>query len=134
MILSTTVRALVTGSLFAVCGAMGGTSEAAVNAPQILSSARKALGEKIPQVAISKVEEVLEQPGISEAERLTATQLLAEAQLAVGNFQEALSALESMPRPLSEADRLLLARAYVGLNQWSAALDVYRQWLSLIHI
>jgi TolA-binding protein len=93
--------------------------------PALLASARRALAESAPQIAIQKLDTFLGSRSLSQAERESAISLLAEAQLAAGQPDEALTAIA----PLGDGNpkaRLLKASALATAGRWIEALALFQ--------
>jgi outer membrane protein assembly factor BamD (BamD/ComL family) len=93
--------------------------------PSALAEARRALSEDIPQVAIIKLTEVLDGPGLSNEQKTTALRLLAEAQLGAGEADSALATLQELPEPTTPRDLLLRANVEVSNGKLRDALAHY---------
>lgn len=90
-----------------------------------LGEARKALAEKIPQVAVQKLRTLLEAPQLAEADRSAAQDLLAEALLASGKYEEALEAAKKLTP--TAANAILRANMHAAIGRWEEALLLYRE-------
>lgn len=91
-----------------------------------ITSARRALSEGIPQVAIYGLQGALAAPGFPVAERAAARRLLAEAQLSADNPTAALETLRAITDTNDAAANLLRAHAYAASDRWSEALPIYQ--------
>lgn len=114
------VRCSMVSLCILLAGSLGATESA------VLSAARRALDESIPQVAMQKVRTFLDGGDVPADERRAATLLLAEALLASDQHAAALTAI----RPLSvggDAEaQLLHAHILAGVGRWAEALPLYR--------
>ncbi len=93
--------------------------------PTLLSSARRALAESAPQIAIEKLRILLRQNQLAPTEREGATTLLAEAQLAAGLDDDALTTIAPLVASRPEA-RLLKARILADAGRWPEALPLFQ--------
>ncbi|MEA3187966.1 MAG: hypothetical protein QOD99_1796 [Chthoniobacter sp.] len=91
-------------------------------APEI-EDAERALAEKVPEVAIPKLEHVLTQP-IAGEERSLAEHMLVRALIATGRAQEAVEVSEKFS---DDEGKLLRAEAFVASVKWSEAAPLYRE-------
>ncbi len=93
--------------------------------PPLLASARRALAESAPQIAIQKLHTLLAAAALPAPDRHDAVLLLAEAQLSAGQPTDALKTLA----PLIATDptaRLLEASSLAAAGRWSAALPKFQ--------
>ena len=97
---------------------------AAAEDPPLLASARRALAESAPQIAIQKLRTCLEN-GSADSERNTATLLLAEAQLEAGLYNDALATVEPLASSGAMRARLLKANAFAAAGRWFEALRLF---------
>jgi TolA-binding protein len=94
--------------------------------PTALQSAIQPLGDGVPDVAVTRLREILN-TALPEAERRKASEELAEALVAANQPSEALRVLEdSALRDLPEA-RFFRAQALAGLGRWNEALPIYHE-------
>jgi TolA-binding protein len=93
--------------------------------PALLSSARRALAESVPQIAIEKIRTLLKDSALAPTDRESARLLLAEAQLAAGQHDDALATLAPLVAKSSDA-RLLKARALADAGRWIEALPLFK--------
>ncbi len=91
-----------------------------------LASARKALAENIPQVAIVKLNAALAEKDIPASERAAAQRLLAESQLAAGLPDDARNTLAGFTDASDIPATLLRGHAYAATGRWADALPVYQ--------
>ena len=97
--------------------------------PQVMQEARRALSEDIPQVAIAKLRSVLDKASFPASSRTPALRLLAEAQAAAGEPEEALATLQKAQPPADPDALLLHARVEVSAGRWADALKRYQSLL-----
>ncbi len=95
--------------------------------PELLSEARRALAESIPQVAIQKIETLRADPNFSVEYRTASVLLLGEALLAAGRRDEALRAVQPLVVADDERGLLLHAHILAGMGRWAEALPVYER-------
>jgi len=95
--------------------------------PPLLASARRALAESAPQIAIEKLRVYLASTALPAGERLSTLRLLGEAHLAAGNFDEAIATLGPLAARGDAAARLLTASAHASAGRWQDALAGYRE-------
>ncbi len=95
--------------------------------PPSLTQARIALSENIPQVAVVKIKAALAAKDLPADQLLPAQRLLAEAQIAGGQPEDALATLK--PLPDAPETTLLRAHAHASLGQWIEALPLYQRLL-----
>lgn len=90
----------------------------------MIESARRALDERIAEVALEEVTQAIKSPGFPSADLDAAKLLMAEALLRLGKSDDALLALE----PLSGASAALLrAHALASAWRWNEALSYYEE-------
>jgi tetratricopeptide (TPR) repeat protein len=90
-----------------------------------LIEARKALSEKIPQVAEQKLRTLLAEKDIAAPDQSSARELLAQALLDSGKHDEALEIAKQL-NPTAE-NAVLRANIHVALGRWEEALPLYQQ-------
>lgn len=92
----------------------------------VISQSRQAIAENIPQVAIFKLNAALASPALAPNERNAAQRLLAEAQIASSQYEQALKTLAQISDLTDSAAALLRAHAFAGAGRWSEALPIYK--------
>src|SRR5688572_29130668 len=92
-----------------------------------LEAAEQALAEGIPQVAIVKLKGALAQKNLAAADRERTKWLLAEAQLAAGNVEEARASLGDLPERKDTTSILLRANIDAAAGQWGQAFGRYQE-------
>ncbi len=85
--------------------------------------ASRAIDEKVPEVAIEKLQTMLSQ-NPSPDERARATRKLARALLDANRAEDALKLLEN---PASDEERMLKAETFAALGCWSDAAAIFRE-------
>ncbi len=95
--------------------------------PPLLLSARRALSESAPQIAIEKLRVYLASAELPAAERMSTLLLLGEAQLAAGLFDAAIATVEPLVARGDASARLLKANAQAAAGRWTDALAIYRE-------
>ena len=105
--------------------AIAGNSPAAD--PALLTEARQALAESIPQVAVQKLKTLLAKPGLPPAERVTAQRELGAAYFAAGNNDAALAAVQVLADGGDSAARLLRAQVLARAGRWDEALALFHE-------
>lgn len=90
------------------------------------TQSRKAIAENIPQVAIFKLNAALASPDLAPNERTAAQRLLAEAQIASSQYDQALKTLAQITDLTDSTAALLRAHALVGAGRWGEALPIYK--------
>ena len=95
--------------------------------PELLTEARRALAESIPQIAIRKIEALRADPKLGAEDRTAATLLLAEALLDAGLHAEALREIEPLASMENPAAHLLHAHILAAGGRWTEALPVYER-------
>ena len=104
-----------------LCSALLAT---AVARHPVIESARRALDERIAEVALEEVSQAIKAPGFPSEDLDAAKLLMAEAQLRLGKSEDALVTLE----PLSGAAvTLLRAHALAAARRWNEALSYYEE-------
>lgn len=93
--------------------------------PPLLSSARRALAESAPQIAIEKLHTLLKSSKLAPADHDGAILLLAEAQLAAGQHDDAINTVASLAAT-SPTARLLKARTLADAGRWLEALPLFQ--------
>jgi predicted negative regulator of RcsB-dependent stress response len=91
-----------------------------------LAQSRKAIAENIPQVAIFKLNAALASPALAPNERTAAQRLLAEAQIASSQYEQALKTLAQITDLTDSTAALLRAHSLVGAGRWGEALPIYK--------
>src|SRR5678815_1035327 len=93
--------------------------------PDLLTEARRALAESIPQIALAKLEVLRANPRLNEADRTASTLLLGEALLAVGRFDDALRQVGPLAANGTPGAPLLQAHILAVAGRWPEALPIY---------
>ena len=94
--------------------------------PPALQSAIRPMEDGVPDVAVTRLHEILN-TALPEAERRLASEKLAEALIAANQPAEALRALDDPAlRDLPET-RFSRAQALAGLGRWNEALSIYHE-------
>jgi TolA-binding protein len=93
--------------------------------PDLLTEARRALAESIPQIALAKLEVLRANPRLNEADRTASTLLLGEALLAVGRFDDALRQVGPLAANGTPGAPLLQAHILAAAGRWPEALPIY---------
>lgn len=109
----------------AIAIALAAATRAFAESPA-LGSARKALEEDIPQVAIFKLKAALAQKDIAAVDRVAALRLLAESQLSARLPADALETLSGFTDANDIAATLLRGHAYAAAGRWAEALPIYQ--------
>ncbi len=95
--------------------------------PELLTEARRALAESIPEIAIRKLEALRGNTTLTPQDQTATALLLGEALLDAGRQAEALKVIE----PLSAAEepnaQLLHAHILASGGRWAAALPIYER-------
>ena len=99
---------------------------ASADEPALLASARRALAESAPQIAIEKLRVYLASAPLPEIERQSTLLLLGEAQLQAGKFDDAIATAKPLAARGDTSARLLLAGAEASSGRWQSALALYR--------
>lgn len=92
----------------------------------VIAQSRKAIAENIPQVAIFKLNAALASTALAPDHRTVALRLLAEAQIATGQYEQALKTLAQITDLTDSAAALLRAHALAGAGRWGEALPIYK--------
>ena len=95
--------------------------------PALLTEARQALAESIPQVAVQKLKTLLAKPGVPPAERRAAQLELGAAHFAAGNDDAALAAVQALADEGDAAARLLRAQILARTERWDEALAIFEE-------
>ncbi|HZJ16714.1 MAG TPA: tetratricopeptide repeat protein, partial [Chthoniobacteraceae bacterium] len=93
--------------------------------PDLLTEARRALAESIPQIALAKLEVLRANPRLNEADRTASTLLLGEALLAIGRFDDALRQVGPLAANGTPGAPLLQAHILAVAGRWPEALPIY---------
>jgi predicted negative regulator of RcsB-dependent stress response len=91
-----------------------------------LAQSRKAIAENIPQVAIFKLNAALASSALAPNERTAAQRLLAEAQIASSQYEQALKTIAQITDLTDSTAALLRAHALGGAGRWGEALPIYK--------
>jgi len=94
--------------------------------PALLTEARQALAESLPQVAVQKLKTLLAKPGVPPAERIAAQLELGAAYFAAGKDDEAVAAVQSLADAGAAAARLLHAQVLARTGRWEEALALFQ--------
>ena len=86
--------------------------------PALLTEARQALAESIPQVAVQKLKTLLAKTGVPPADRRAAQLALGAAYLAAENDEAALAAVQTLADEDDAAARLLRAQVFARAGWW----------------
>jgi outer membrane protein assembly factor BamD (BamD/ComL family) len=95
--------------------------------PPLLTDARRALAESIPQVAIQKLETLRARTDISAADRNATELLLGEALLAAGKHDAVARIVEPLAVAGDAAAELFQAHILAGAGRWAEALPIYER-------
>ena len=95
--------------------------------PALLTEARQALAESIPQVAVQKLKTLLAKPGLPPAERAAARLELGAAFFAAGKNDEALAAVQAQADGGDAAALLLRAQVLARMGRWDEALALFQE-------
>ncbi len=95
--------------------------------PALLTEARQALAESIPQVAVQKLKTLLAKPGGPPAERRAAQLELGAAYFAAGDNDAALAAVQKLADESDVAARLLSAQVLARTGRWKEALALFEE-------
>ena len=93
--------------------------------PVLLTEARQALAESIPQVAVQKLKTLLAKTGVPPADRRAAQLALGAAYLAAENDEAALAAVQVLADEGDAAARLLRAQVFARAGWWKEALALF---------
>jgi len=102
-------------------------STSAAAEPVLLTEAKRALGENIPEVAMHKLQALLATKDLSAADRLSATLLLGQALKNEELYDDALSVIQPAIDSGEPAAILLRANILAGAGHWDEALALYRE-------
>lgn len=95
--------------------------------PALLTEARQALAESIPQVAVQKLKTLLAKPGVPPADRRAAQLELGAAYLAAENDEAALAAVQTLADEGDAAGQLLRAQVFARAGRWKEALALFEE-------
>ena len=95
--------------------------------PELLTEARRALAESIPEIAIRKLEILRADAKLASHDRTAATLLLGEALLDSGRQTEALQVIEPLSTAAEPAAPLLHAHILASSGRWAEALPIYER-------
>jgi tetratricopeptide (TPR) repeat protein len=95
--------------------------------PALLTEARQALAESIPQVAVQKLKTLLAKPGVPAADRRAAQLELGAAYLAAENDEAALAAVQTLADAGDAAAQLLRAQVFARAGRWKEALALFEE-------
>ncbi len=95
-------------------------------AEALLTEARQALAESIPQVAVQKLRTLLATPGLPPAERAAAQRALGAAFFAAGQNDEAFATVQPLAEAGDVAARLLRAQVLARTGRWADALTLFQ--------
>ena len=95
--------------------------------PELLTEARRALAESIPEIAIRKLEMLRADRNLAPDIRTATTLLLGEALLDAGRHEEALRAVQQLSAAEDAAAQLLQAHILAGNGLWTDALPIYER-------
>ena len=95
--------------------------------PELLTEARRALAESIPQIAIAKLEMLRANSPLNAADRTASAMLLGEALLAVGRFDDAMREVEPLVASGTVGGPLLQAHILAAAGRWPEALPIYER-------
>jgi outer membrane protein assembly factor BamD (BamD/ComL family) len=90
-----------------------------------IKSARTALSEGLPWIAVEKVRRILKQRSLEAEDRREATRLLGEALLATGQTENARTALAPLVAAGDSEARLLEAHSFARDGEWEKARFAY---------
>ncbi len=117
----------VSASLRLILGIVFGAFSANAAEPALLTEARQALAESIPQVAVQKLTTLLATPGLPPAERNAAQLELGAAFFAAGKNDDAFAAVEVLAAGGDVAARLLRAEVLARTGRWEEALALFQE-------
>ena len=103
------------------CGAARATD------PALLTEARQAIAESIPQVAVQKLKTLLAKPGVPLADRRAAQLELGAAYLAAGDGDAARASVQTLADEGDAAARLLRAQVLAKTERWKEALTLFEE-------
>ena len=95
--------------------------------PALLTEARQALAESIPQVAVQKLKTLLAKTGVPAADRRAAQLELGAAYLAAENDEAALAAVQTLADKGDAAAQLLRAQVFARAGWWKEALALFEE-------
>ena len=98
--------------------------------PELLTGARRAVAESIPEIAIRKLETLRADPKLSPETLAASSLLLGQALLDAGKNPNALRVIESLVAADDPAANLLKAHILASSGQWSEALPIYERLAS----
>ncbi len=93
----------------------------------MLTEARRALAESIPQIAIRKIEALRADPKLGAEDRTAAALLLGEALLDAGQQPEALRVVEPLASMENPAAHLLHGHILAASGRWAEARPIYER-------
>ncbi len=99
--------------------------------PALLTEARQALAEAVPQVAVLKLRTLLTTPGLTADERSAAQRELGATLFAASENEGALAAVQSLVAAGDPAARLLQAQVFVASDRWWEARLLFQQLAAL---
>jgi len=94
--------------------------------PALLTEARQARAEALPQVAVQKLKTLLAKPGVPPADRMAAQLELGAAYFAAGKNVEAVAAVQSLADAGDAAAQLLHAQVLARAGRWEEALTLFQ--------
>jgi tetratricopeptide (TPR) repeat protein len=97
----------------------------AAGEPALITEARQAISERIPEAAIVKLQEAMSGKTLDGDDREKAAVLLAQAQLDAGRANEALETVLNLKEPALPGVRRLHALVFASLGRWSEALAIF---------
>ena len=95
--------------------------------PALLTEARQALAEAIPEVAVQKLKTLLAKPGVPPADRRAAQLELGAAYLAAENDEAALAAVQTLADAGDAAGQLLRGQVFARAGRWKEALALFEE-------
>lgn len=108
-------------------GATVALAHLAAAEPALLSDARQAIAERVPEAAIVKLQAAFSDPSLGKDDQKTATLLLAEAQLNAGRKAAALETISQFEDSKDPRAKQLRALTLASLGRWSEALGLFRE-------
>ena len=93
----------------------------------LLTEARRAVAESVPQIAVRKIEALRAKGDLSASDRDAATLLIAEALLDARKGAEALREVETLSAAANPEALLLHAHILAASGRWAEALPAYEQ-------